>query len=422
MTQMTVDHWTAATEMPDAPDWLQQVRRDAWERFQQTGWPSRKDDRYKFSDLKHLEAGLEPAVPGTVRMEDIQPFLTGDEAALLVFVDGRYDAGLSHPGELDGLVTGPMQVGLAYPQTRHHFEQMAKSDDPMELLHCATWQDGAFVLAEKPVDGPVHVMMVNTGAGGMRNLHHAFVADDGADVTVLESHIHLDDDDGTTLSFAMLASGGHLRHVKVQKEDRRARHVGSQRTAVLRDGHAQSVLVDIGGARSRQGTTADLLGENSEVDLQGVFFGQREQRKDVWTRVDHHLPHGRSNELFKGIMDDASRGAFTGLIVVHSGASKTHSEQENRNLLLSADAHIDATPQLIINNDDVSCSHGSTIGQLDTDQLFFLRSRGIGLDQARMVLTRAFASEVIESVREASIRKLLAKYLHVWFIKHQEHL
>lgn len=421
---MTVDLWHAATEMPDAPEWLQHLRQDAYRRFQELGWPDKKDERYAHTDLGPIQGGAPLATPRQVTLDAIRPFLSGDERVRLVFVDGRFDAALSDVPDIDGLVAGPMASGLRYPQTRHHFESLAKSDDPVELLQCATWQDGAFVLAEKPVDGTVHIVCVNTGTGDLRSLHHAIVADQGSDVRVVESHVHLADDDGTTLSFAVLVAGqnARIRHVKVQKEDRRARHVANQRTLVLRDGQAQSILIDIGGDVARQATTAELLDSNAEVDLQGVFFGQRDQRTDVWTRVDHRVPDCRSHELFKGIMDDKARGAFTGMVKVHSGAHGTRSEQENRNLLLSRDAHMDATPQLEIDNDDVSCSHGSTIGQLDDDQLFFLRARGIGEDHARMMLTRAFASEVIESVDDAAVRTLLDRYLHVWFIKHQEHL
>ncbi len=419
---MTTTHWDALVDLPDAPDWLMEARRTAWTRFQELGWPSKSDPRYQYTDLSTIHAGATPATPGQVTRADFERFLTGDELALLVFVDGRYDESLSQVP--DGLVAGPMRSAYEYPSTQHHFASLCQSDDPMELLHCATWQDGAFVLAQGQVEGTVHIIHVNTGAGDGRFLHHAIVADEGSDVRVLESHIHLADDEGMTLSFAVLVAGtnARLEHIKVQKEDRRARHIATQRNLVMQDGRLHSVLIDIGGTQARQAITGTMVGQNAEVDLQGVFFGQRDQRTDVWTRVDHQVPHCRSNELFKGIMDDSARGAFTGLVKVHPGAHHSESEQENRNLLLSDKAHIDASPQLEIDNDDVSASHGSTIGQLEEDQLFFLRARGISEERARMMLTRAFASEVLESVPDSTIRQLLDRYLHIWFIKHQEHL
>ncbi len=424
MSQETMDLWDAATELPDAPEWLTTLRAQSLAKFRSVGWPSKKADEYRYSDLSGLQGGAPLATPGSVSEEQIKPFLTGDEIARIVFVDGRFNAELSNLPAIEGLVAGPMSVGFEYEQTKHHFNSLAASDDPLELLHCATWQDGAFILAEKPVEGTVHIMCVNTGAPGLRSLHHAIIADQSASVRVVESHVHVADNEAATFSFAVLVGGvnGAIHHVKIQKEDRRARHIGSQRNLILRDGRVHSTLIDIGGQQARQATSAQLLQEGSEVDLQGVFFGQRDQRTDVWTRVDHMVPHCRSNELFKGIMDDKARGAFTGLVRVHPGAHHTESEQENRNLLLSREAHIDASPQLIIDNDDVKCSHGSTIGQLDESHLFFLRARGIGEDRARMMLTRAFASEVLESVTDDATRKLLDRYLHVWFIKHQEHL
>ncbi len=424
MSQETMDLWDAATELPDAPAWLTELRATALAKFRTVGWPSKKHPAYHYSDLSGLEAGAPLAEPGSVTEEQLKPFLTGDELARIVFVDGCFDAGLSHLPAVDGLVMGPMSAGFEFEQTKHHFTSLAASEDPIELLHGATWQDGAFILAKKPIDGTLHIMCVNTGAPGMRSLHHALIADQNASMRVVESHVHVADNEATTLSFAVLVGGinAQIEHVKVQKEDRRARHVASQRNLILRDGRIKSAIIDIGGTQARQATTAQLLQEGAEVDLQGVFFGQRDQRTDVWTRVDHLVPHCRSNELFKGIMDDKARGAFTGLVKVHAGAHHTESEQENRNLLLSREAHIDTSPQLEIDNDDVKCSHGSTIGQLEEEQLFFLRARGISADRARMMLTRAFASEVLESMENVPIRQLLDRYLHVWFIKHQEHL
>ncbi len=424
MSQKTIDLWDAATEMPDAPAWLAQLRADSLAKFRVVGWPSKKHPSYHYSDLSGVQFGAPLAEPGTVTEEQLKPFLAGDEVARLVFVDGRFHADLSIVPTIDGLVIGPMATGFDYEQTKHHFTSLAASDDPIELLHGATWQDGAFMLAEKPVEGTLHIMCVNTGAPGLRSLHHALIASQSASMRVVESHVHVADNEATTLSFAVLVGGANaqIEHVKIQKEDRRARHLASQRNLILRDGRINSTIIDIGGVQARQATTAQLLEEGAEVDLQGVFFGQREQRTDVWTRVDHMVPHCRSNELFKGIMDDKARGAFTGLVKVHAGAHHTESEQENRNLLLSREAHIDTSPQLEIDNDDVKCSHGSTIGQLEEEQLFFLRARGISEDRARMMLTRAFASEVLESMDDTRIRQLLDRYLHVWFIKHQEHL
>jgi Fe-S cluster assembly protein SufD len=414
--------WEALVDLPNAPAWLMERRYEAWAKLQSVGWPTKHDGRYANTSLAALEGGIDPATPGTVELADFQHFLTGDELARIVFVDGQYAAELSLVPS--GLVAGPMALSYEYPSTQHHFQALAASDDPLELLQCATWQDGAFVLAEDNTKGTVHIIHVNTGVGGLRNLHHAIVTDGTSELQLLESHVHLADDAGTTLSFAVMVAGNNtsIQHIKVQKEDRRAQHFATQRNLVLGDARLHSTLIDIGGASVRQASTGSLVGPNAEVALHGVFFGQRQQRKHIWTRVDHVVPHCRSDELFKGIMDDESRGMFTGLIKVHAGAHHSASEQENRNLLLSNKAHIDARPQLEIDNDDVTASHGSTIGQLEEDQLFFLRARGIGNERARMMLTRAFASQVLEEVKDGSIRQLLDRYLHTWFIKHQEHL
>ncbi len=423
----TTTHWheTAEAGLPGAPEWLLRVRAEALERFEALGWPARGDTRYAYTDLKPIQAGAPAATPGAATEDDLAPFLSGDESALLVFIDGRLDASLSRTDDLpDGVVVRAASTDLA-GLDREHLERLAATDDPLVALDVATFQDGAVVRVPRgtTVAGTLHLMFVTTGPG-LRVLHNHIHVGEDAEAMVLESHVHLADNEGLTLSHTTLAAApaARLRHVKVQKEDRRARHVATQEVVQERDADVHSTLLDVGATQARQAVTATLRGRGASCELGGVFFGQRDQRRDVWTRIDHEVPDCTSTETFKGILDDASRGAFTGLVVVHPGAHGTNSDQQNRNLLLSTKAHADATPQLEIHNDDVKCAHGSTIGQLDEEALFFLRSRGIGAQQARLMLTRAFASDVIQGVPSAPIRTLLDRYLHVWFIKHQEHL
>lgn len=429
MRQMMVNHWEAATAMPDAPAWLRQARQGALRRFGTLGWP--RGGAYKHTDLRAIEHGLPLLAAddaGDLRLEALRPFLPKTETGRIVFVDGHHAPQLSDTRRLPrGVLLRRMGDCLDEPQVQDHLEAMAKDEDALVCLGAATWQEGAFVHVPSGTvaEGVIHIVFIQTGQEpALRSFNSLVVLEAGSQATVLESHLHTGDEEGWTLSSMRLqaAQGAHLRHAKVQKEDSRARHFAIQRTDQGRDSTLQSVLLDVGGRQARQSIESRLGQPGAECDLQGVFFGQREQSNDLWTRIDHVAPDCRSHEIFKGILDDASRGAFTGLIKVHPGAHGTSSEQENRNLLLSDKARVDATPQLEIDNDDVQCSHGSTIGQLDEGQLFFLRSRGIGVDQARMMLTRAFASGVIESVPDAGIRQLMDKYLHVWFIKHQEHL
>ncbi len=426
------DNWQHAVETVSAgaPEWFLDVRAQAFEQFSSLGWPAKGDTRFSYSDLRPIHNGA-PLCPApaadAVSLSQIEPFLAGNEAARLVFVDGHYAASLS---DVAGLPVGATVQALssdasALDALREHLERLAQSNDPLVSLNAATAQDGALVHIAKGtvIESPIHLLFVTT-QGGMRVVQNAVNVETNAEATVLESHVHLADNDGITLSHTSLRTGpaGRLHHVKVQKEDRRARHIATQEIHQEQDSTLHSALLEIGGTQARQSITANLAGTGASCDLQGVFFGQRDQRTDVWTRIDHSVPNCTSSETFKGILDDESRGAFTGIIAVHEGASGTSSDQQNRNLLLSPKAHADATPQLEILNDDVRCAHGSTIGQLDPEALFFLRSRGIDAPNARLMLTRAFASEVIESVPSAPIRKLMDRYLHVWFIKHQEHL
>jgi len=203
-----------------------------------------------------------------------------------------------------------------------------------------------------------------------------------------------------------------LDHYKLQRENDRSFHVGALQVYADRNANAASCSVSLGGALVRNEVTAVLDAEGAECALHGLYLARGRQHVDNHTALDHVKPHGSSRELYHGILSDSATAVFNGRIIVRPGAQKTDAIQKNRNLLLSPDAVIDTKPQLEIYNNDVRCTHGATIGQLDAEALFYLRSRGIGAEQARDLLINAFAADVVERVKPAGVRAWVEDALH----------
>jgi Fe-S cluster assembly protein SufD len=243
-----------------------------------------------------------------------------------------------------------------------------------------------------------------------RNL---IVVDNDSQATIVESYVGLENDVYFTNVVSEIRGGENaiLTHYRLQQESQEAFHIATVQAHLRRSSNFSSHSIALGGALVRNDVTAALAGEGSECTLNGLYMVTGHQQVDNHTRIDHEKPHCRSRELYKGILDGKSKGIFNGKIFVHKAAQKTDAKQTNKNLLLSEDAVINTKPQLEIYADDVKCTHGSTIGQLDQDAMFYLRSRGIGLQAARRLLTYAFASEIITQIKIEPVRTQLDNLL-----------
>jgi Fe-S cluster assembly protein SufD len=206
--------------------------------------------------------------------------------------------------------------------------------------------------------------------------------------------------------------GAVFDHYKLQRENDQSFHIGMLRIYADRNANAASCSISLGGALVRNEVAAVLDGEGADCTLHGLYLARGRQHVDNHTTLDHAKPHGSSRELYHGILGDAASAVFNGRIIVRPGAQKTDALQRNRNLLLSPDAVIDTKPQLEIYNNDVRCTHGATIGQLDAEALFYLRSRGIGAEEARNILIHAFAADIVERVKPAGVRAWVEQALH----------
>jgi Fe-S cluster assembly protein SufD len=264
--------------------------------------------------------------------------------------------------------------------------------------------DGALVVVKKEMeaDAPVHLLFV-TDATAARTAQHARVvvaAERHSKVTVLESHVAVDDAPYLTNAVTEIdvADGATVTHVKVQREGERAFHLAHVEARQGRDSHLFSFSFAQGAKLARANVYTVLAGEGCGATLNGLYAVGGDQHCDHQTRIEHVEPNCYSRELYKGVLDGRSHGVFNGKVYVHPAAQKTDGKQTNNTLLLSDEARIDTKPQLEIFADDVKCTHGATVGRLDQTSLFYMKSRGIGGEQARKLLTYAFAADVLETI------------------------
>lgn len=420
MDEFAAGHWDKR-----GPGFVREARREAMAAFAKAGFPTTREEAWRHTSLRELSRThfAPAAAPARALAEaEVAPYRIPG-AIELVFVDGHHVSGLSIPGDVpDGLFVRPLAGAMAKPSEtlELHLARHA-GDDPLVALNTAFFQDGGVVETAPGtiVGAPIHLLHLSTEprTPTASHLRHLLLFGAGSEALVVESYVGLPSGDPsltTAVTELVAGPGAQVRHVRLQRENLHAFHAGRLAIRQDRDSVVQDLLFSLGAQLSRSEVDAILGGEGAEVRLHGLFLGTGRQHVDCPTRVEHAAPHATSRELYKGVLDGAAHGVFLGNVKVQAGAAKTVAEQTNRNLLLSPQAAVDTTPQLEIHNDDVKCSHGSTIGQLSKDALFFLRSRGLGEEQARLLLTQAFAHEVLETAPEG-LKPMLDGLLAQWF-------
>ena len=417
---------------PDEPAAIGELRRSAIERFAALGFPTTRQEEWRFTSLAPLareafRRAPQPAPrPGPAVLA---PWLF-EAAARLVFVDGQFAPELSSedgtalaadaPGSpgAPGILVASLAGALAREPRRlepHLGRHTPFQDRPFVALNTAFLRDGAVVLAPRGavVEAPIHLLYLTTSGSAPvvsypRNL---IVAGEGSQLTVVETYVGEGAYFSCGVTELIAGAGAVVDHYKVQRESREAYHLATLQVYGERDSAISSHSVSLGGGLVRNDVNALLDGEGINCILNGLYLAEDRQVIDNHMRVEHAKPHCASHELYKGILDGKARSVFNGLIHVHPGAQKTDAKQSNRNLLLSADAIANSNPRLEIFADDVKCTHGSTVGQLDDDAVFYLRSRGIGEDAARSLLTYAFASDVLARIKVEPVRRDLEEFL-----------
>ena len=280
-------------------------------------------------------------------------------------------------------------------------------------LNTAYAQDGALIVVPDGavIEGFIHLLFIGEGDGIWSHPRNLIVAGRNAQVTVVETYVGSGNYFTNAVTEIVAGDGAVVDHTKVECESLDAFHIGTVQIHQQRSSTVVARTVAVGGLLVRNETNVALAGEGASLTLDGLFVLSGRQHVDNQTVIDHVKPHCTSMELYKGILDQSARGIFDGRIIVRPDAVKTNSRQVNRNLLLSETAIVDSKPTLEIHNDDVKCSHGSTIGQLDEEALFYIRSRGIGLSEARSLLVHAFASEIVDRMKVEPVREQVRRVM-----------
>jgi Fe-S cluster assembly protein SufD len=362
---------------------------------------------------------------------------TGADFHRLVFVDGRFSPEASHLGSLpDGVTVASLREVLqADPdRVKEHLGRQANfRQHAFTALNTAFLEDGALIeLSESArVAKPIHLVFLSSERKEPIVTHprNLIVARPGSTATIIEHYVG-GAGDGTGSPGSLASPGGRyftnavteiiaeqdasIAHYRLQQESEAAYHIGSVHAHQGRDSRYASHSLTLGARLARIEIRSVLDDIGADCTLYGLYLTHGRQHVDHHTVIDHAKPHGTSKELFKGILAGASRGIFSGRIIVREDAQKTSAHQTNRNLLLSDEALADTRPQLEIRHNDVKCTHGAAIGRLDQEMIFYLRSRGIALDDARSLLTHAFANEVLESIQVDEIRKGMDEFLSGW--------
>jgi len=418
--RFVLDFTAHAAALPGARvPWIASLRRNAIERFAEHGLPTTRDEDWKYTNVAPVaRRPFALALPNANARVDVGPFvLAGVEAHRLVFIDGHYAPALSEVGALPaGVTLGSLAEALdGTPEALEPMLRDARRHTIFAALNTAFMTDGVYLRIARGValDRPVHALFVSTASDAAIHPRNLIVAGERAQMTLIEQYVGLDEAASFTNAVTQIVAGAEasVAHYKLQQENGRALHIAGIHAAQARASRFASHSIALGAVLSRQDLTTTFDAQGCDAELNGLFLAGGRQHVDHHTRIDHAQPHGRSRELYKGVLDGGARGVFNGKVVVHPGAQRSDAHLASHNLLLSRTAEIDTKPELTIDADDVKCAHGATVGQLDDDALFYLRARGVDEPMARALLTYAFAHDVIERVRVASLRDVVERAL-----------
>ncbi len=407
------------------PSWLAELRAQGWERFNALGFPTarRGNEKWKYTNVRPVAAArlevplaLDPAQePALEALKSDAPW--DDSWVNLVFVDGVYSPALSSPRSL-GDETGAASIGSALNAgdgpLHNHLGQLASvEDDAFVALNTAFLRDGALVQAPPGRDCPAVLNLVYVSTESARP-KAAFprtlvVAGANSRLTVAESYVGPSAGGNLTnaVTEIVLEEGAHVDHYSLLKESPGGYHVGTTRVVQAADSFFASTDCSFGMALGRHDLQVVLDGPGSSCDLKGLYLTSGSQHMDNFINIDHACPHTTSDLFYKGVLDGRSKAIFGGTVLVRKDSQKAKARQTDRNLLLSRTAEVDSKPSLLIYADDVQCGHGATAGHIDPEALFYLRSRGLGLDTARRFLVEAFAREIVDAVKVETLRDFL---------------
>lgn len=403
--------------MKDHP--LHRIRKTGMSRLEQQAFPTRRDEEWKYTSVNRvLQPEYQEGQDVTLTANDVEAFLVPDlEAHLMVFVNGIFQQELSSQEAFaEGLTVTDIASALTHEQHGTAVEAqlhqlLLEEGDAFRSLNAAFIRGGLFVhvAAGKTIEKPIYCLhLAAPGDQPVMGNHTKLVQlERNSELTIMEAYFELPGAEGTyfnnVASHFKVAQNAHAHHYRIQQEGAAAFVISNIDITQERDSTYSSYLLDLGARLVRNNLNAVHLDEGITTNYYGAYFGNDKQHIDNHTFIDHAQPHCQSNELYKGILTDSAKGVFNGKVMVRRDAQKINAFQQNSSLVLSDKAVMDTKPQLEIYADDVRCSHGATIGQLDEAAVFYLRSRGLSDAKARAMLQHAFISEAIEPMKHEAV-------------------
>ncbi len=405
---------------PRNDDTLTKWRRNALQRFVTQGFPTQRDEDWKYTNLRRLESrNFVSTGPATGIVDE--SLWIADAGMRIVLVNGRAHPGLSTaspqpPGVT--LLTLGQWIENAPGEVAAFLARQAPGASAFESMNQAFSDDGVVIEIGESirVDRPIYIVHQWT-SGALSAMSHPRIfvrAAPGSQCALIEHYVGSAEAETLTNSVVTvdIGAGAKVSHYRLQQESARSFHIGNVTARLERDSRYECQDIALGGSLARTSIVATLEGPGAEANLHGLFVPGGTQHIDTYTLVDHAAPHTRSNEEYRGIAASRGRGVYRGKVIVRKDAQKTDSRQSSRNLLLSPTAEIDTRPELEIYANDVKCSHGATTGQLDATSLFYLRSRGLSESEARALLIRAFAESILSMIELPALRAHLERQLN----------
>lgn len=405
--------------------WLSDIRQQGAEAFLSLGLPSVRHEDWKYTNIKPIvKRTFSIPEKGGSSLSDEQLdglSILGLIAHRIVFIDGYFSESDSNLADIpDGVTVCELSKAIEEkPELVKPFlgHLTSNPEHGFRALNNAFIQEGLFIRLQKDIrlDQPIECLFISSTAeeGYVSQPRNLIIAEENSELSIIERYASIGDKHSLSNSITEVFAleNSRIEHYKIQQESSRSYHVGSWLIEQAEKSQVQTHNVALGGAIARTDIRVRLQGEESQCGLNGVYVLNEKQHIDNHTQVDHCIADTKSNEFYKGVLADRARAVFHGRIIVHQDAQRTDAQQQNKNLLLSGDAEIDTKPQLEIYADDVSCSHGATVGQLDENALFYLQSRGIDTNTARGLLTYAFANDVINEFSLPALRSYVEHQL-----------
>jgi Fe-S cluster assembly protein SufD len=401
------------------PAWLIALRREGYSQFAERGFPTTHDEDWRFTNVTPIaQTRFQLGEPVKLSGKDLEKFGATNFPCQLVFVNGHFAPGLSRiPALPHGVKIGSLseQISADPKSVEPHLGRYLNFyRDAFCALNTAFIEDGAYIHVPRSIvlELPVYLLYVSTGAAPtMDHPRNLIVVEENSQATIVEDYVSLDGSAAfsNTVTELVAAQAAVVSHYMIVRENERTYNVSTLRIQQERGSNVSTHSVLLGGSLVRNNVHPVMAGEGCECLINGLFMANGRQHMDNYMLVEHASPHCNSRQFYNGILNGQSHGVFHGRIIVHKDAQKTDAKQTNRNLLLCDDAQIDTKPQLEIYADDVKCTHGATIGQVDENALFYLRSRGLSETSAKHILLQAFANECLERMHAPSVREQIER-------------